>query len=492
MLASLRTVSFTLLLSYVCSLSVHDPRLSPGHLKPLADGRPKIPVEAAVNYPSPDEFFANYVDKKIPLIIHGAATIFPGYTKWSQDYFRKSPDINSMLVSVDRDKKEIHNITDYRHMKFEKFLNRFQKDELYLVDSVKPPLFKDVLLPAPLRCKETRNYLQDTALWYSSGGTKSLFSLSFRDEIACMIRGSNEYLMLPYMKNQDKFQSINEKSSINTIDIDRVDFGKYPQLEDVEWMHAHVNEGDCLYVPYKWAVQVNGQKGNTNENLLITFSFNHVHDHRPKDCTTDPSQATIDKYHFSTLDQEKMQQERMQQEEAAHEREHHHLHANETEPENTEEEDGDHYHDGSEKRRNGDDDIQIFSNLRSYLKKKQSKTLVFSQFMAALQADPMAGMENIANYTRPESFVKKCREIFDILDSNHDSSLTFGDFKRIKNSERSAELLSDLVWRLHDLSTYVNDYIESVHHGVSSQEFEVDRKARELRKKLSIHDPMEL
>ena len=106
-------------------------------------------------------------------------------------------------------------------------------------------------------------------------------------------------------------------------------------------------------------MQVNGQKGNTNENLLITFSFNHIHDHRPKDCTTDPSQATIDKYHFSTLDQEKMQQERMQQEEAAHEREHHHLHANETEPENTEEEDGDHYHDGSEKRRNGDDDIQI-------------------------------------------------------------------------------------------------------------------------------------
>ena len=35
------------------SLSVHDPRLSPGHLKPLGTGRPKHPVESAVDYPSP-------------------------------------------------------------------------------------------------------------------------------------------------------------------------------------------------------------------------------------------------------------------------------------------------------------------------------------------------------------------------------------------------------------------------------------------------------
>ena len=36
------------------SLSVHDPRLSPGHLKPLGTGRPKHPIEAAIDYPSPE------------------------------------------------------------------------------------------------------------------------------------------------------------------------------------------------------------------------------------------------------------------------------------------------------------------------------------------------------------------------------------------------------------------------------------------------------
>ena len=45
-----------------------------------------------------------------------------------------------MGVSVDRDKKELNNITDYRHMSFSKFLDRFQKEELYLVDGVKKQL----------------------------------------------------------------------------------------------------------------------------------------------------------------------------------------------------------------------------------------------------------------------------------------------------------------------------------------------------------------
>ena len=35
------------------TLSVHDPRLSPGHLKPLGTGRPKYPIEIALDYPSP-------------------------------------------------------------------------------------------------------------------------------------------------------------------------------------------------------------------------------------------------------------------------------------------------------------------------------------------------------------------------------------------------------------------------------------------------------
>ena len=80
------------------------------------------------------------MDKKIPFVIHGAAKSFPAFTKWNDAYFRGTPEIANMYVSVDRDKKELPNISDYRHMKFEKFLDKFQKKEMYLVDGVKKPL----------------------------------------------------------------------------------------------------------------------------------------------------------------------------------------------------------------------------------------------------------------------------------------------------------------------------------------------------------------
>ena len=86
------------------------------------------------------EFFSKYVDQKLPLIILGGVKTSPAFTKWSNSYFRQNPEIMKMGVSVDRDKKELNNITDYRHMTFSKFLDRFQKEELYLVDGVKKHL----------------------------------------------------------------------------------------------------------------------------------------------------------------------------------------------------------------------------------------------------------------------------------------------------------------------------------------------------------------
>lgn len=36
------------------------------------------------------------------------------------------------------------------------------------------------------------------------------------------------------------------------IDVEAVDYDKYPGLAQVEFMHADMQPGDCLYIPYKW------------------------------------------------------------------------------------------------------------------------------------------------------------------------------------------------------------------------------------------------
>lgn len=40
------------------------------------------------------------------------------------------------------------------------------------------------------------------------------------------------------------------------IDVDDVDYSKYPGLADVKFMHAEMEAGDCLYIPYKMYVVV--------------------------------------------------------------------------------------------------------------------------------------------------------------------------------------------------------------------------------------------
>ena len=86
------------------------------------------------------EFFSKFVDQKLPFIIRDGAKSSPAFTKWNDAYFKSNPEISNMAVSVDNDKKELNNISDYRHMKFAKFLDHFRKEEMYLVDGVKKQL----------------------------------------------------------------------------------------------------------------------------------------------------------------------------------------------------------------------------------------------------------------------------------------------------------------------------------------------------------------
>ena len=87
------------------------------------------------------------------------------------------------------------------------------------------------------------------------------------------------------------------------------------------------------------ASQMNSYAGKTKESLFITFSFDHVHEHKPKECSIEPHKATLDKYQFSDVEQEEMKRK-----EADMIRKH--KHGNETHTGHGEEEDHDHVHEG--------------------------------------------------------------------------------------------------------------------------------------------------
>ena len=123
-----------------------------------------------------------------------------------------------------------------------------------------------------------------------------------------MYRGRKELLFVEYSKNK-KFVPIDHpEGGYSSVDVDSVDYTKYPSLRFVDrYHHVTMEEGDCLFIPYHWFHQVNsfvdskstkdGSSGG-GQNLAINIWFNHVFNHRPVKCDISPNEATLDKFSF--------------------------------------------------------------------------------------------------------------------------------------------------------------------------------------------------
>ena len=52
-------------------------------------------------------------------------------------------------------------------------------------------------------------------------------------------------------ESQDMVLFDHPEGSYSGIDVDNVDYEKYPGLANIKFMHADMQPGDCLYIPYK-------------------------------------------------------------------------------------------------------------------------------------------------------------------------------------------------------------------------------------------------
>lgn len=57
----------------------------------------------------------------------------------------------------------------------------------------------------------------------------------------------------------------------SSADVDKIDYSKFPGIENFEYYTATLNKGDCLYIPLKWIHQIR----STDRNLAINFWFNY-------------------------------------------------------------------------------------------------------------------------------------------------------------------------------------------------------------------------
>ncbi|XP_071819609.1 uncharacterized protein [Apostichopus japonicus] len=255
-------------LSTACTSDLidEDPASWPGHLEALAIKANRLPVESLDHFPSPQAFFMNYAYSGVPVIFRGGAKSYPAFSRWSDLYLKSLPDARSTLVAVEINRKEKRSLPKLT-MPFQEFLTRYRSRNEYLVTALPSFLRRDVLLPPPLLCSEITNNLVNTLLWISGGGTKSVLHNDNVNNINCVFSGRKEFLLLNYTKYKNDVLFDQVEDGAVSVDVDRVDFVKFPSLAKVDFHFANLSAGDCIFLPYKWIHQVNSYDRNIAVNV---------------------------------------------------------------------------------------------------------------------------------------------------------------------------------------------------------------------------------
>ncbi|XP_068755514.1 tRNA wybutosine-synthesizing protein 5-like [Montipora capricornis] len=271
----------------------------PGHLEPLGSRNTKQSLETISDFLTPVKFFEKYVAPSKPVLIRGGAKLSPAFNAWSDDYFLSFNESRDFKIVAEQRKKEIRTYPAV-DISFEEFVKTYERRDIYLVNGVPPFLQKDVLLPPPLLCEEiVEDMLVDTVMWFSSGGTKSVLHNDDVDNINCLFSGTKELLFIDYKKYKGKVPIDFPSGGYSGVDVDSVDFVKYPSLKDVEYYNVSMEPGDCLFIPYKWFHQVRSY----DRNIAVNVWWRHKTDFIPQDCDMEPNQ-TLDKFNFSSLQEE--------------------------------------------------------------------------------------------------------------------------------------------------------------------------------------------
>lgn len=273
-----------------------DPTTWLGHMEPLGSRNIKHSVTSVDQFPKPQDFFRDFVGPSKPLLIKNGAKISPAFKVWTDDYFVSLPGAENTTVFAERRKKENRTIPGME-MSFKEFVQSYNNSDIYMVNGVPDILQKDILLPPALLCEDVKPHLVDTVMWFSSGGTKSVFHHDDVENINCLYRGSKTLLFVEYQKYKSKLRLDNAWGGFSGVDVDKVDFTKYPIFHEVEFYEAKMETGDCLFIPFKWYHQVT----SVGRNIAVNIWWKHLQSFVPSKCDDMPPGATLDQFQFTSL-----------------------------------------------------------------------------------------------------------------------------------------------------------------------------------------------
>ncbi|XP_064652231.1 uncharacterized protein LOC135502945 isoform X2 [Lineus longissimus] len=149
-------------------------------------------------------------------------------------------------------KRAISSGQEYKLLKLKKFLKEYKFEDWYLSTIIPQEMRKDMPFPKVLQCGTVSQYLHESQLWMSSGGTLSLLHYHGDHQFHCLLAGRKDFIFIDKkfaadfgMEKPDDFTG----SSHSAMNTEMVNMYKYEKAAIAPWEWATLRPGDCVFVP---------------------------------------------------------------------------------------------------------------------------------------------------------------------------------------------------------------------------------------------------
>ncbi|CAL1525966.1 unnamed protein product [Lymnaea stagnalis] len=256
-----------------------------GQFKKLGSHRQGRGVTVIGKFSNPSVFYAHFVKASKPLWMKSAlqSVNHPGLTEWTDEFLRKK--YGDLTVEVELSKKE-EEPKRLRSVSLKEFLNVYNTDDVYMVQAINGTAkIKDlILVPQCLHCGGFQRSITEGVLWLGSGETKSVLHYDSPDNLLCLMDGHKDIILIDKtFRDSVEADGFVSSGGYSLVDVDEVDFKRFPRLQDIEFYHVKLLKGDCIFIPRRWYHQVNS---GGKRHMAINIWFDHLHWFDSSNCST--------------------------------------------------------------------------------------------------------------------------------------------------------------------------------------------------------------
>ncbi|XP_019615833.1 PREDICTED: uncharacterized protein LOC109463450 [Branchiostoma belcheri] len=233
-------------------------------------------IDEMFTVPQPQEFFDKFVKPNKPVLLRGAARPSRAYSLWTPEFLIR--EYGNLTVRLEARHEANHKIpageTGLGRDTVAHFMRNFDTMDAYAISQIPRPMEKDVAVPPCLRCGSIAQGIQETHLFLTAAGGKTMVHRDPYSTFHCLFNGTKDWILvdpsqsdLLYFAEDSRY----EWGGYSEINVDSVDLLQFPKIRDVRFARITMDKGDCIFVPggYPHQVRVNGYL-NTAVSIWIS------------------------------------------------------------------------------------------------------------------------------------------------------------------------------------------------------------------------------